>query len=44
MDCFSELESRDGNDVVTIDFEAHYNTDAALYNEWIVVNELSALA
>lgn len=41
---FSELESRDGNDVVTMDFEAHYNADAALYNEWIVVNELSALA
>lgn len=41
---FSDLESRDGNDVVTLDFEAHYNSDAALFCEWLVVNELAALA
>jgi hypothetical protein len=40
---FNELESRNGNDVVTLDFEAVYDSDAALYCEIVTINELSAL-
>lgn len=40
---FSELENRNGNDVVTLDFEAIYNSDESLFASFTVVNELSAL-
>lgn len=40
---FSELENRNGNDVVTLDFEAVYNSDEDLFAEITVVNALSAL-
>lgn len=40
---FSALDDTDGNDIVTGTFRARYNATAALFAEFVVVNELSAL-
>jgi hypothetical protein len=40
---FDKLDEQDGNDIVTGTFRARYNSTAALFAEFLVVNELASL-
>ncbi len=40
---FDKIDEQDGNDIVTGTLRARYNSTAALFAEFVVVNELSSL-
>lgn len=42
-DTFEKIDEQDGNDIVTGHFIARYNSTAALFAEFIIVNEVASL-